>query len=385
MYLFRALCITVFIFALTNTSTAQEEWFTGLEVSIDQDMLADYYHSAPDTAHNYTVGLRFGFYGESANSTVLGLPWVRKKVDSWLVDHLIDGWGAREINESHNFVFTMNGFSPTHISSENDTYTEAVANGYQLSDDIPFSSFTGFRSTRRVEARKRYAHSASEKDIAFTTSFTFGFASLGFAQGLDDIIGGRRAQGNLWDRDTTNVQPTGQVNYMGMPMFMYSISTETVIWRPMNKVLLQVRPELNLGYYTDIGIGLDFGKVMNTNRLIDNLAYTDTNNPSMISVNNQDISLSVVGGVTARAVLYNAHINGWFGLNHDHDYSFTNSRKYLLEGYVGLKLQLFKRLEFTYSVSQRTAAINNSPGGNPSWGTLGFKFLIAEEGVGCYN
>jgi len=163
-----------------------------------------------------------------------------------------------------------------------------------------------------------------------------------------------------------------------MPLFMYSISAEAVVWQPLRKVLLQVRPELNLGYYTNIGFGIDFGKVMNVERHVDNLGYTDTHNPSLIAVNNDNISLSVVGGFTARAVLYNAHLNGFYSWNAGESISFGDTKKLLLEGYVGIKIQLLQKIEFSYSYNRRTQEFkSNLINRKPAWGTIGIKYLLS--------
>ncbi len=88
---------------------------------------------------------------------------------------------------------------------------------------------------------------------------------------------------------------------------------------------MQVRPELNLGHYTDLAFGIDFGKVMNVEGVIDHLAYTDVNSPSNALVNDDDLGLSIVGGITGRAVLYNYHLNGVYGAIKGNFYSFEDT------------------------------------------------------------
>ena len=367
---------------------AQENDISGIEVSWDQDRYADAFRQlGNDDSHedaNYTTGLRIGIYGAYANHVYLGLPFVRQKLDGFLVDRLLENGRFRESSESHNFVFTVNGFSPSVISDTTQYYIDLVDDGYNLADDRPFSSFTGFRSSRRLEGNKLFAHSAYQIDLAINTSFTFGFMSLGLAQGVENLFGGNRPSAILWDRDPNEDHPTGQLAPRFLPLFMYSISAEAVVWQPIRKVLLQVRPEINLGYYTNVGLGIDFGKVMNVEQNIDNLGYTDTNNPSLLAVNNDNISFSLVGGVTIRAVLFNAHLYGFYR-DEKNDYNNLGSKVLLLESYVGAKLQLFKKVEFTFSVNRRSQEFNSPINAKALWGTIGMKYLIAPEGEGCYD
>ncbi len=377
-----------FLFSLSiSLLNGQEKDISGFEFSMDQDYLVDFVRN--DSVYledNYAVSLRIGLYGEYANHPYLGLPWVREKADAFLIDKLILRSGFSENSRSHNFVFVVNGFSPQHISDEIPEFGEAIDNGYMLADDRPFSSFTGFRSTRRIEGFKRFVHSAIELDLAISTSFTFGFGGLGLAKGVENLFGSSRPDGNLWSRDENKLYPTGQLNPAPLPMMMYSISAEAVIFRPMDKIVFQLRPELNLGYYTNLGIGLDIGKVMNVERHVDNLSYTDTNNPGLIAVNNEFLSLAISAGLMARVIGYNQHLQGFFNKNRADDYTSTmRINRFLLEAYVGVKLQFFKKIEINFSVNRRTPEFNTDSNAQLSWGTLGVKYLIAPEGEGCYN
>ena len=363
---------------------SQENDISGIELSFDQDRFVDFLHDDPELDDNYAISLRFGFYGALADHIYLGLPFIRQKIDGFLIDGFLESMGFREEVASHNFVFTVNGFSPLHISDEVMGFQDALAAGYNLQDDRPFSSFTGFRSTRRLTGYKMFVHSAKRQDIAMTSSFTFGFASFGLAQSVENLFGGNRPEANLWDRDENKPYPTGQVYPKAFPVFMYSISSEMVVWRPIKKVVLQVRPELNLGYYTNVGFGFDFGKVLNVERLIDNLSYTDTNNPGTIAVSDEYLALSLVGGAMARAVLYNGHLNGLYG-SADHFIDFGDTKKFVFEAYVGAKVQIFQRIELNFSINGRTAEFSGEAGKENWWGTIGVKYLLAPPGEGCYD
>ena len=380
--------ITILVFSLVlvhNDTFAQEDEITAIELSADQDFFADFLHKDPIEAYNYTTAFRIGFYGELANHIYLGLPYVRQKIDGWLIDPILENSRFGEEWTSHNFALTINGFSPTFISDETTQFADTLLGGYRLENDIPFSSFTGLRSSRRMEMSKMMAHSAKEIDMAVTTSFTFGFMSLGLIRGVENALGANRPLANLWERDESKPYPTGQLNHVMAPVFMYSLSVETVLWRPFRKVLLQMRPELNLGYYTDIGLGIDFGKVMNSNRFIDNLSYTDTNNPGLASVNTEDVSFSLVAGGAVRATFYNAHLHGMFGWNRGQELEWGDTQRYLLEGYVGLKLQFVKTIELNFSINARSSALKNPNTKYSTWGTVGLKYLLGEEGEGCYD
>jgi len=377
--------ITILHLSFLTTLHSQENDLAGFEISIDQDNFADIIRDTIEADRNYAISLRLGFYGALANHDYLGLPWVRKKADGLLLDKILYNSGFQEESRSHNFVLTINGFSPSHISNEAPEFQEALNEGYVLNGDHPFSSFTGFRSTRRVQGLKRIVHSAKTIDLAVTSSFTFGFASFGLIKGIENLFGGNRPDGNLWSRDPNDPNPTGQAMPSPFPMFMYSLSAEAVVWQPIRKVLVQIRPELNLGYYTNIGIGLDLGKVLNVERHVDNLSYTDTNNPGLISVNDDAIGFSLVAGGTIKAVLYNGHVNGIFGLNKGHYFGLGETKKIVAEAYAGFKLQFVSKVEFNFSVNYRTSEFSGLISRNPIWGTIGFKYLLDSPGEGCYD
>ena len=379
--LFLSLCIAFF---LPKAVSAQQLDLSGFEISVDQDRFTDFLRDTILEDKNHVIGLRVGFYGSYANSYYLGLPWVRETVDALWLDELIYNRGVDVETISHNFTFTVNGFSPRLISDETDLFDAALAGGYDLAQDRPFSSFTGFRSTRRLEGSKLFAHSAYRLDMAITTSFTFGFMSLGLAQGVENLFGGNRPSAVLWDRDENETYPTGQAFRAGLPVFLYSFSYEAVVLRPLRKIVIQARPEFNLGYYTDVGFGIDVGKVMNVEKNVDNLGYTDTNNPSVLKVNNENISFAFSIGGTLRAVLYNAHLNALFN-DRTHHIAFADTRKIVLEGYIGAKVQILKKIEFSMSINQRTSQFSLEERDARFWGTLGLKYLLAPEGEGCYD
>ena len=382
----------LFLSLLANSiSFAQREIdFSGVELQIDQDYLADYLRDSEDDSkerfdgENYTTALRIGIYGEYANSYYLGLPWVREKIDI-VLDNLLYRGDFREQLRSHNFVFTMNGFSPTHISADTDAYDDAVVDGYRLIDDRPFSTYLGFRSSRRLVGTKRLVHSARLYDMGFNTSFAFGIGGSGVGRGIDKIFGINRPDGELWKRDESAPYPTGEVIKNILPLFLYSLSSEIAVWTPIRKVVFQIRPEVNLGYYTDVAFGVDFGKVMSVEPVIDNLSYTDTNNPSLAIVNDESMGFSLVGGATIRAVLYNYHINGLYGKSKGNYYSFGDTRKFVFESYVGLKLQILQTVDITYSVNWRSSEFRSEFKKNVLWGTIGIKYLMGPAGVGCYD
>jgi len=241
----------------------QEYDLSGFEISIDQDYFADFLRDSTEVSDNHTIALRLGFYGALANQDILGLPIARQFIDGLFIDRWLYNTGYRETRRSHSFHFTISGFSPAHISNEVPEFQEALDNGYRLDEDRPFASFTGFRSTRRLEGNKLFVHSARQLDLSINTSFTFGFASIGLVQGIENLFDAGRPDANLWTENDTLPYPTGQVNFAPMPLFMYSVSAEAVVFRPLKKVVVQLRPEINLGYYTNIGLGLDIGKVMN--------------------------------------------------------------------------------------------------------------------------
>ena len=377
--------IVILSIVFSNQLIAQEYDLSGFELSLDQDHFADFLNEEPLVDRNYTVSMRLGFYGALANHSYLGLPWVRQKIDYYTIDNLLYQLGFREERESHNFVFTINGFSPIHISHLTPEFELDLANGYSFANDRPFSSFTGFRSTRRLEGNKLFVHSAKRLDLAVNTSFTFGLSSLGLVQGIENILGADRPDGDLWEKQDSLSYPTGQALPSGLPFIMYSLSVEAVVWRPIKQIIFQIRPELNLGSQTNLGLGFDIGKVLNVEQNIDNLSYTDPSNPGVLVVSNEHLAFAISAGAAVRLQVYNAHLSGLFSSEKESYNSINETKLVTFEAYAGAKLQLFKRVEFNFSINKRGPEINDAFMYTPYWGTFGLKVLLAEEGEGCYD
>ena len=77
--------------------------------------------------------------------------------------------------------------------------------------------------------------------------------------------------------------------------------------------------------------------------------------------------------------------SGLISIKHMMLHGVSEMRKFLWEGHIGVKLQLLKKIEITYSFTRRSSAIRNGVPRNPIWGPFGLKYLIGEEGEGCYN
>ena len=375
-----------FVGCLVGSLYAQERDFAGAELTLDQDHYADFLREGGvNFSRNYTIGMRLSLFGYEMDNDKFGLPYVRKQIENFVARPILKDIGFREDMLRHDFAFIVNGFTPRHLTTDDELYDLAVSEGYSLRADRPFSSFVGFRSSRRYEGSKLVATSAKKIDYALNSSFTFGFAGLGLAGAMQqffhgvDYFGTGRPKPTLWKRDSALPYPTGQALPAMFPLFMYSLSVESVIWKPIKTFQLQLRPDVNLGLYTNLGLGFDLGKVMKGERFIDNLGYTDTNNFSILSVADGYFAYSFVMGGSARLVLYNAHINGLFGLGDRHHIPFGDTRKIVLEGYVGGKIQIMRYVELMASVSTRTPEIKSTNQQQlHHWATLSLKVLLNE-------
>ncbi len=378
-----SLILSVLVLLVIQSAVSQERDFSGFEMALDQDHYADFLRTGNNIGRNYSIGFRLTAYGYEMDNDKLGLPFLRKHIDEFLVKPYLRGISFRHERELHDFTFIANAFMPGHIADDTEVYDIEVALGYDHYQDRPFSSFTGFRSTKRFEGNKLFAKSARKMDFAVASSFSFGFSGFGIAQALQNFFHGNSYFGterpipNLWKRDETKAYPGGQVLGWGFPMFLYTLTAEAVVWKPIKTFQFQLRPDFNLGYYTNFGLGFDVGKVMKGEKFIDNLGYTDTNNASILSVGNGYFAYSLVAGGTARVVLYNAHVNGLFGLSKGHYITFEDTRHVVLEGYVGAKVQILNWVEFMVSVTTRTPEIKST---NPQelhhWATMSMKVLL---------
>jgi len=383
----RSLIFLFTLFLFTTTAESQERDISGFELALDQDHYADMLvPSVRKQGRNYTIGGRITVFGYDTDSDKLGLPFIRKRIEEFVVTPILKDIRFRQEELRHDISFIANGFTPTHIADDTGAYAvDRRDEGYSLAADRPFSSFTGFRSTRRYEGNKLIATTGRKIDYALNSSFTFGVAGLGLTEfvqkllhGIDNL-GTSRPEPNLWKTDDTKSIPTGQALPPGFPLFMYSLSVESVVWKYRKILQLQLRPDVNIGYYTNVGFGFDFGKVMKGEKFIDNLGYTDTNNFSILSAADTYFAFSLVAGGSARVVLYNAHINGLYGLGDRHYIPFDDTRKIVLEGYVGGKVQVLRLVELMGSLSTRTPEIKSTnKQRNHFWATLSLKVLFNE-------
>lgn len=362
---------------------AQERDFSGAELALDQDHYADFFSSGAKTSRNYSIGFRVTMFGYETDNDRLGLPYIRRQLDEFLVKPYLRSISFRHETELHDISFIANGFTPQHISDETELFSLVNGSSYSLDADRPFSSFTGFRSTKRFEGNKLFSTSAKKVDFAVISTFSFGFAGFGIANALqnffhgNDAFGTERPQPTLWKKDDAKAYPTGQVFSWGFPLMLYTLSAEAVVWKPIKTFQFQLRPEFNLGYYTNFGFGFDLGKVMRGEKFIDNLGYTDTNNASILSVARGYFAYSLVAGGTARFVLYNAHLNGLYSLSRGHYIDFENTRHLVLEGYAGAKIQIMNIAEFMISVTTRTPEIKSTNEQELHyWATMSAKFIL---------
>ena len=370
----------------TREALSQERDISGFELALDQDHYADFLSpNVMPQSRNYTIGGRITVFGYDTDSDKLGLPFIRKKIEGFVVVPILKDLKFRQEQLRHDISFIANGFTPRHISDETSAFTAETRDGYSIAADRPFSSFTGFRSTRRYEGNKLVATTGKKIDYALNSSFTFGLAGLGLTDLVQtffhsiDNFGTSRPVPNLWDRDSLRPFPTGQALPAGFPLFMYSLSVESVVFRYKKIFQVQLRPDVNIGYYTNVGFGFDLGKVMKGEKFIDNLGYTDTNNFSILSVADGYFAFSLVAGGSARVVLYNAHVNGLFGLGDRHFIPFDDTRRIVLEGYVGGKVQFIRYVELMASLSTRTPEIQSTnEQRNHFWATLSLKVLLNE-------
>ena len=75
---------------------AQERDIAGFEITLDQDHLADFLLESTNLellSRNYTIGMRISVFGYDTDNDILGLPYVRKKIESFAVDPILDDLG----------------------------------------------------------------------------------------------------------------------------------------------------------------------------------------------------------------------------------------------------------------------------------------------------
>ena len=372
----------VFIFIAVSAIAQDEQPVTGFMVSQDMDHYADFARTGLMANRNYNYALGITLFGEEMNSSYLGLPYVRAAIDNFIITPFLEETGFRLDKKKHAFSFLVTGYTASFISDITDSYLFERTQGYTFANDRPFSSFTGFRSSRRLEGNKLYSKSARQVYIAVNSSFSFGIAGSGLVDKIQrfyysrDAFGTSRPEPTLWKRDQSKDYPTGEVMPAGIPLPLYSLSSDIVLARFLRLFQFQFRPEINLGYYTNLGIGFDFGKRMQGDKFLDVIGYTDASRVPVMSVAKKNVALTFLVGGTARLVLYNAHLSGVQDWSDRNFLAFGDIRKVVMEGYLGGKLQLLRRLEFMAAVNVRTAEFNNPQHPYHFWATATMKVIL---------
>lgn len=335
----------------------------------------DFFAKSLNEDRNYTMGFKIILQGELTNKNWwLGVPLLRKGLD-FLTSVEID-----DLQPVRYYSLSLKGtaFTPLDICT-NDGMVDI--------EDRPFSFLLGLSSSRRTEFdfpkqgnTSIFSKNNRNKDFSITNSLTLGILGLDIGKGFQTwshrvhLFGSTREVPCLWDT---------QIGEGGELTGLINVSSEKPLLNIINKgaglstlrVLISGSGEVNLGYYTNMAVGLDFG----FGRFIEDFLSSEDLFDSSINAQMNESTVGawrVVGGIRLRGVLYNAHLMGQFKDN-IHEFSNSKIEKAIIEYYLGIRLIPLKGLEIIYlPLVSRSPEFNTSLSRNHYWGTLSLTFNL---------
>lgn len=374
------------LLALNYAYTQEEQIFSGLSGSMDLDHLADFAVEGPFGDKNYQLSMRGTLHGRFAGESYMLVPQLRDWLDRQIIFPYLDKLLYRPDASQHSLSIILEGFTPAFVSDETELLPFAVADGYSLSTDRPFSSFIGVKFSKVYIGNRIQAKSARRMDLKVNTSLSLGFAGTGIIDKIQRGIHGNESFGtsrpipNLWERDSSKEIPTGEVLPSGFPLPMYSVHAQAVIFKPVSFLQVDAVGRVDLGYQTGMAMGVELGKAKKGARTLSTDRYSNAVSPIPFHRSKQYLAFNFTVGAQARAVLYNAHLNGLYSLLDRHFISFHDMRKFVFEGYASANVQLLRSVEVSLAFNARTAEIKNSRRNQFYWISLGSKILMPRFG-----
>lgn len=364
----------------------EEQYFSGISGSLDLDHLADYTIEGPFGDKNYQFAMQGTIHGRVADEDLLFVPRLRDLIDRWAVFPYLDKLLYRPDASQHQLSLILEGFTPAFVSDETPLYPFAVADGYRLADDRPFSSFFGLKFSKDYHGHRIQAKSARRMDVKISTSLSIGVAGSGLVNAFqkvlheNDAFGTSRPVPNLWKRDETKDISSGEVLPSGFPLLMYSVSAQAVLFKPVSFLQVDGLGRVDLGYQTGLAMGLEIGKTKKGVKTLSSERYSNTVTPALLHRSKEYFAFNFVVGGQARFILYDAHLNGLYNISDRHHISFYDTKKFVFEAYASANVQVLRSVEVYVGINGRTAGFKNARRNQFYWMSIGAKLLMPRFG-----
>ena len=264
---------------------------------------------------DYTYGIRLTRVGAQAKNHLLSTHTPLNALDRlFRIENPFNGGF-----ENSSIEYGLFGFTPedTSISGVNP-------------DDRPYASLVYTSSSR--------ARINLDQDQAWHSSLTVGFLGL-------DIVGD--LQEGL-HRGLDNQVPEGwdnQISAGGEPTFRYNVAKQTLLANLFDRFELKQTQQASLGYLTEASwsLGLRAGKIRSPWVAFnpEQSFYGEHATNKFTSKFNEQFFWA---GVTVRARLYNAFLQGQFR-NSELTYNFSELNHFITEAWVGYTLTLKEGLQ----------------------------------------
>ena len=347
-----------------------EKGISAFTIFSDQDFFA----KSLNEDRNYTMGFKITLHGKGLNENWLILPIFRKGLD-YLTTPKPKGVEGESF---YSMSLKGSAFTPLDLCTPSLEVNP---------DDRPFSFVLGLSSSRRIEFDYTDNGGVSviggkgcgNKDFAISSSVHLGVLGLDIGKGFQTwahevhLFGSTREVPCMWDDQIgEGGELTGLVNVsIEKPLF----NIEDKVQLSNLRVLISGMSEINLGYYTNMALGLDVG----IGRFTENfLAADDLFDSSM----NSEMTTSplgawrIVGGVRYRGVAYNALLTGQ-GKEEGHTLASDQVERFLWEYYLGIRLIPLAGIEIVYlPLVTRSPEFDTPLSSRHYWGAISITFKL---------
>ena len=321
----------------------QEKYNSGWAFYIDNDVF-----SGQEGDRDYTGGLAVTLSGQRAQEFALSIDSWRNAVDGWFgVNKLYD---KQQHFKLHSFEYGFTLFTPGDITNPD-----------PIPDDRPYASLFFISNAEQTIVPSR--------NLAYQSTLTIGILGLPIAEdiqaSLHNLTGSAEPQG--WEH---------QISYGGEPTVKFSLSVQKTLVINNGKIdyELKTSAEGNIGYNTDIGIGIGgrWGRI-NTPWWSFNphqAEYINLGSPVVATVRDHvGRELYLWAGANLKYSFYNALLQGQF-----RDSTVTFDRDQLehviAEGWIGVTREFSNEFRGSLYVRARSEEYKGPNARNPVWGGI---------------
>ncbi|MGB1110712.1 MAG: lipid A deacylase LpxR family protein [Gammaproteobacteria bacterium] len=310
----------------------------GIGIYFDQDFLIP----ARNEDRDYTMGVAVEYFRDQDSADVPLLDWAHDSLDGWLRP----GTDADGTRLRRGIMLGSTTFTPDDIANPNPIVT-----------DRPYASIF-YVSLKRVKA---------SDDLAVGTDLQLGLLGLNLANEFQTWVHGRYRDIEGGDEP---VDPRGwghQISDGGEPTARYRFSVSQKLWEQRDRWDVSANGGFALGYQTNAHLGMS-ARLGWLKSEFWTLPYDPINRGNALPSTHEDFELYVWGAFRARAVAYDAMLQGQFK-HSDVTVASSDIKRLVHEAGIGATIG-WGHLAFTAALNAKTGEMEGTVDRTHVWGGL---------------